>query len=458
MGGAAAGQIILVATLPIVSRIYNPADFGILAIFGALLGLLSSISSLRYEAGIPLSDKSSDAINLWAGGIAVSALLAALVVLSALLIVPYVESFYLPPGYILILGFGVLMSGANINFLHYALFEKKYGAIAKARIAQSIMAAFIRIVVGLVYSGPLGLVLGAVLATGGGVYTLWKKVSVKDRLGDVKVNDIKRVLYQNRKLPIFSAPTSLLNAASLHLPVLALSVIFSTKEVGFFALAMSVGSAPLSLLGQAIKQVFLSVAGEAKKKNNLGKTTENYAIALAAVSIVPAFTLIPIIPYAAEKVFGAGWYEAGVVLVLLVPWMVSQFVTSPLSSTVIAAGNQKGGFFSQIIFLLVRVLSVAVGYYWGGFERTILLLSLASCLCYLGYSIWVFYITRANTVKIVIFWGAMIAAGSFVFVMEKTLIELFWFGNEAWLSFIILSTSFLFFCCGLVFGKRVIDQ
>ncbi len=52
--GTAFGQLIVLAASPLVTRLYTPADFGVLGVFSAFLGILGIAVTLRYELAIPL--------------------------------------------------------------------------------------------------------------------------------------------------------------------------------------------------------------------------------------------------------------------------------------------------------------------------------------------------------------------------------------------------------------------
>ena len=55
VGGTIFAQAITVLSLPILTRLYNPLDFSIFAIYTSLLAVLSAISCLRFEVAIPIS-------------------------------------------------------------------------------------------------------------------------------------------------------------------------------------------------------------------------------------------------------------------------------------------------------------------------------------------------------------------------------------------------------------------
>jgi len=56
VGGTAGAQILLVLAAPLLTRLYTPEDFGLLAVYASLLALIGVISSLRYELAIPLPE------------------------------------------------------------------------------------------------------------------------------------------------------------------------------------------------------------------------------------------------------------------------------------------------------------------------------------------------------------------------------------------------------------------
>ena len=64
VSGSSVSQIISILFIPLLSRLYMPADFGLLAIFIALLNLFGSIINGRYEMAIFLPKSDNDAIQI----------------------------------------------------------------------------------------------------------------------------------------------------------------------------------------------------------------------------------------------------------------------------------------------------------------------------------------------------------------------------------------------------------
>src|SRR5690606_11727504 len=66
LAGSGAGRIIAVLSMPVLTRLYGPEDFGVLALFTALTGMLVPVATLRYVLALPLPRKDGVAINLLA--------------------------------------------------------------------------------------------------------------------------------------------------------------------------------------------------------------------------------------------------------------------------------------------------------------------------------------------------------------------------------------------------------
>ena len=53
--GTALGQGLVLASAPLLTRLYTPGDFGVLAVYGSIVSLVAVVGALRYELAIALS-------------------------------------------------------------------------------------------------------------------------------------------------------------------------------------------------------------------------------------------------------------------------------------------------------------------------------------------------------------------------------------------------------------------
>ena len=85
VSGTAAAHAITALAMPVVTRLFTPADFAAAAAFSSLVGILVVAVCLRFEVAIPLPEDDAEAANLLAlsaGSTVLAALVAAVRTLS----------------------------------------------------------------------------------------------------------------------------------------------------------------------------------------------------------------------------------------------------------------------------------------------------------------------------------------------------------------------------------------
>ena len=63
--GSTIAQAIPIAVSPILTRLYTPEDFGILALFLAIVSFIAIVFTGQYESAIILPEKYEDVINIF---------------------------------------------------------------------------------------------------------------------------------------------------------------------------------------------------------------------------------------------------------------------------------------------------------------------------------------------------------------------------------------------------------
>lgn len=151
VSGTALGHGITAAALPILSRLYTPADFSMLAVFNGLVSVLSVAICFRFDVAIALPDKDSEALGLLALATGIAAAMAA--VLWALLLIDpqWVSSVLNQPGlsgFLWLVPLSALLAGVCSALQMWFVRKKSFPLIAKSRIAQSATGAGTQIAYG----------------------------------------------------------------------------------------------------------------------------------------------------------------------------------------------------------------------------------------------------------------------------------------------------------------------
>ena len=347
-GGTAVAQLLAVLISPALTRMYTPSNFGVLAAYASLIGILSVAASLKYELAIPLPEDEESALNLLALALLLavgSCLVWAIVVafaggeLSRAMRVPALEP-YLP-----LIPLGVLFVGVYQALNYWAIRKNAFRLIARTRIVQSVDAAAVQLGLGVAVSGPGGLLLGSLVgqAAGGGslVRPLW---ATRERVRRaVSSSRIRVVAGRYRRFPIFSTGSAVLNSVGILAPAFLLSALYGTQVGGWYALADRVSRVPLTLVGTAVGQVYLSraalLAREAPQRLLvLYLRATRHLLVVGVVLVALTATLAPVV---FPPVFGPGWRNAGTYVALLSAMLVAQFVFNPLSQTLYVLEKQS---------------------------------------------------------------------------------------------------------------------
>ncbi|MDH3708431.1 MAG: oligosaccharide flippase family protein [Cyclobacteriaceae bacterium] len=364
-GATAFSQLLMLAALPVLTRIYGLQDFGILAVFTATLGIISSVSSLRYHIAIPLPKTDGLASNLLALALISVSFFAVLVTLATLLIPEKFLAGIVPAeqtGNLWILGLGVLVVGVYNTFRFWATRKKAFKRIAVTRVEQAIGGIGAQVGFGLLGYGAFGLVIGQLVSQGAGFLGLARRAIKEDRRAftQISLSRIRKAANLYGHYPRFSTFEALANAASIQVPLLVIVVFTGSAELGILMLAMRIMQAPLSLVGAAVSQVYYSQAVDDKRSNQLSQTTGNVLAGMAKLGLGPMLFAAIVAPFVFGPIFGQEWQRAGELLAWMVPWFMLQFLSSPVSMALHVAKRQKLALGLQLFGLVFRISAVII--------------------------------------------------------------------------------------------------
>lgn len=366
VGGTALAQALGILALPLLTRIYDPADFGLLALFSALLGMISVIASFRYQIAIPLPEHDKTAANLLALSLICLAGVTAIVTGVVYLFSANIAVLMQAPSlaiHLWLLPIAVAATGAYGIFQFWATRKKAFSRIARTRIEQSVGGVSLQLIMGWAGEGALGLIVGQIVNNGAGFFGLAWRAYKDDHTAFQSVScvKIKSVAREYDRFPKYSTLEALTNTAGIQLPVILIASLTTSAEVGYLMLAMRIMQAPMSLVGSSISQVYFSRAVEEHRNDRLGEFTANVVGQLAKVGVGPLIFVGIISPTLFGILFGLQWARAGELVAWMTPWFVLQFLASPISMSLHVTANQRKALILTAFGLLLRVSLLYVG-------------------------------------------------------------------------------------------------
>jgi O-antigen/teichoic acid export membrane protein len=347
-GSALAGQGLLVAASPALSRIYSPRDIGALAVYSAALAVLLTLVTLRFEAAIPLAADDVTAVSLLVlallavGAFSVLVGLGVVVAGDDALRLTNAESLH---RYVWLLPLGLAGAGLYRALSGWAVRALAFGRLAWTTVTQASLQVVLQIGVGLAVAGPLGLVLGSIGGNAGGSGNLLRLVwsSQHAVLRRVSPATLRAAARRYRKFALVSAPASTLSGISLFAAPILLAGFYGAHVAGWYALTQRVVGLPGGTIGSAVANVFYGRAARLHREEPgaLRGLFLRMASRLAVFGLVPFGALALFGPWLFAHVFGGEWREAGVYARVLAPMFFVQFVASPGAQTIFVFERQE---------------------------------------------------------------------------------------------------------------------
>lgn len=388
-GATALSQVVALAALPILTRLYSPQAYGLAAAFASVVGLVGVVSALRYEQAIPLPRTGRGGWHL-----AVFALMVlAGIVLVAGLAAPWLggamaDDLGISDGaFALLLTIGIATLGAYQVTNYWAVRKSNFGTIARTRIQQGVAGPASQLAFGLLGFGPLGLIVGQILGQCAGLVRL-ARAMLADNAGagrSVHRRGLGWAMQRYRRFPLYDSWAGLLNVAGGQAPIVLFAALFSPMLAGYYALASRVLSAPLGLVGRAVSQVLLPRIVKAGRSGEAAQLLERLIRVLAIVALPPFAMVHVIAPDIVPLLFGSEWTPAGWVVAWTALWVGWQFICSPLSVVLIALEAQRLNLILQAGLLVLRIGALLIGALLASSDIAILAFSIATAVGYAGY-------------------------------------------------------------------------
>ncbi len=367
-GGSAAAQAVSLFVAPITTRLYGPADYGLVAVLSSLVGVLSILATFRYEMALTLPRKEEEALDVLSLCLLLGTASALIVGLLAWACGRSLFTWLGVPGlypYWWLVPTSLLGAGVYQSLCMWALRRKAYRDIAATRLHQAVGGAVTSIGLGLLWVGPFGLLLSSLVSGSLGIVRLGR---------DVLASALRKGLFERamgalkiyRRFAIFTTGAACLNSTGTLFPPLLFAVFYGQSTVGSVSLAQRVVSLPMFVLGSAVSQVFLAEASEMVRERPAQVAgffqSVTHKMAPFAFGVL---ALGAVCPFVFPVAFGARWQTAGYFAALMAVSCAAQLVVSPISSITIMMQRQDLQFAVDAVRTVLVLLAIWVPAHWG---------------------------------------------------------------------------------------------
>ncbi|MEW9679322.1 lipopolysaccharide biosynthesis protein [Pseudomonas sp. TE50-2] len=344
MTGTGLAQLLPLILSPVLTRLYTPQDFGVFALYGSICAILAVLVTGKYELAIVVPRRDVEAANLVAvtfiSTIVISFFLLIIVLVCNRAIVTSLGHPEMAPWFYLV-PLATLILGCYFALNFWANRRGRYKGMAVSRVVQSGAGIAVQLAAGASKIGSLGLIGGQLLGQVLSTLSLALSLQENDRRLFRRVS-LKRMRCVARKYigyPKFMVPGQVMSVGATEMPLLLLTVFYGAGVAGFYSLAQRVMAAPLSLVANAIGDVYRQRA--AGQYADTGECRDIFLGSLKRLLIFAFLPMLPVLlcgPSLFVLIFGDAWRPAGEIASLLSVLVFFQTLSSPLSGTVLLPG------------------------------------------------------------------------------------------------------------------------
>lgn len=352
VGGTVIAQGISMAVMPLLTRIYTPADFALLTAYVGIVSMLGVVVAGRYEMTIMQAANllEADRLTMLALTFALAMSLA-LGIVSVVLSQPIANLMGLPElgAWMFWVAVPVFATGVMQILSNRLNWQKSYANIASARVIQNGSNAVTSLALGVTKTGGGGMLIGHVAGLWFADLYFLKKTRVNFQAFNQK--EILVLAKQYLHYPMYSAPAALLDIASMYACIFILGRFYSKDILGQFSLTHRLLLVPMVFVGAAVAQTFYQRAAECYREGGdlrsllwaTSKKLLTYSLPLFALFVALA-------PAVFGFAFGASWHEAGDYArwVALAYWI--RLGVSPISTIFMVVHRVKVGTLWQITY------------------------------------------------------------------------------------------------------------
>lgn len=387
--------------MPVLTRIYAPEDFGLLALFTAIVLTLGAIVNGRYEMALMLPRKDDDALHVAAVGMVFSSFLSLFLLLIVLLFSSELASLagndelkiwlYFVPVVVWLIGLFNILNYLNTRF-------KNYKDIAASNVYKSSFMVSVQLFFGFFSLTNIGLLSGLVVSHFVGNFRLLKgKVNFykKHSFSIVKIIALAK---RYKDFPKYSLPAIFANNLSTYSTSFSTSILYDMKTLGYYSLSQKVLGLPTALIGSSIGQVYYQQAAAEKKLTGKAILSFNQTLKkLFFVSIVLFIPLFFLCEYIFALAFGSEWRIAGEYASILIPFFAVRFIAASLSTTNSLFEKQIYSLIWQVCYLFLSLLLIFIAYFNGfDFKFFLVCYSLVMSIHYIILLVILYHVSKGR--------------------------------------------------------------
>lgn len=358
--GSVASQVVVLAAVPLLTRLYAPEEFGALALFTSAYGIAIGLVTFKYDNAIILPQDEIVAIRLTVLTCMISAVLS-LVSLLVILGSWLVHDRHIP-AYFGLLPIGTLLGAGYTCQQQWSARRNDYRKFSRSRLVGSLVNVGFGI--GLSVAAPLGSLVIAWLAglTASLAYVSLAiaRPNVVRSLWHAGTAELVKTASTFKQFPLYQVPSYLILSIGQNATPFLLQAMFSLHDVGQYAVANRLLLAPSALIGGAVGEAFRAeFVTRLRQDQPTGPFFKKTFQRLIYIGL-PMFGIIALsAPFIFTRLLGEEYGQASIFARSLGAAIFAQFVSQTFSYVFVGTGHHRQGLLLQALVTMLPLLALA---------------------------------------------------------------------------------------------------
>ena len=373
LSGNVAAQLINLVSIPILTVIYSPSEFGV---YGSLLfsiNLCANFIGLKYEVSVIHPECEEKSIKLYINSLLLAVLFS--VILSFIF-------YFFTSNFLVISLCSLMLFLINANNLLLTRMGK-FKIISILRITQTSFFAILPLFFFYLFDNKLALIsnllISLLITSFIGLFLIIRGNSIN------KISLDFDLLKEYKQYPLKAAPSGILNSLSTYFPVFFINGYFDSTSAGFYFLIEKLMLAPISIISNAFSNVYRAEAQ--KEFYNLKRYSEITTKTIKLLSIISfiIFTIFAIFnKLLINTFFSQEWSDIIILIYIFIPFFAVKFISGPLMSGLYVKNRLGLDIILQFVYLLIVISSCLIGFYLDSMKILISFLSFSGTLYFIS--------------------------------------------------------------------------
>jgi O-antigen/teichoic acid export membrane protein len=384
VSGTLIANLIPILISPVLARMYTPEAFGTFGLYISIVNIATILFTGRYEFAIVLSKSQNEATNLFYLAISLGLLCLIIGYLGIGIFFSMASGITMDSNlWIFAIPISAYLVAINRTLMYFSSNIRDYKAVAVNKIIRATSVATFK-VLSYPVSKTFGLITGNLIGflIAASSYMMIVKRKRQIQFHRINFPSLFSTAIAFKKFFQFDLLSGLLNAISLNIPIIILSIYYTKSVVGQYSMAFTIINLPMILIGSSIGQIFYERISKLDTQSQISQASKKV---INQLLVMGSFMMI-ILAFGDQLfsfVLGDNWLQAGIFAQYMAPWVYMVFIASPLSNLYLKHSLQKRLLSFNIILLLSRTL-VLLGsiYLLKDVYLVILLFSIAGFLIY----------------------------------------------------------------------------